>query len=67
MASEDGIGIGGYFDTQGTATAMRGSGHDAPPLSDAVKLKEAAYQSGPLLPIALGRADFHRTLRGWAC
>jgi len=25
MAGDHGIGIGGYFDTQGTATAMRGS------------------------------------------
>src|SRR5215469_1525614 len=29
MAGDDGIGIGGYFDTQGTATAMRGSRHSS--------------------------------------
>jgi hypothetical protein len=31
MAGDHGIGIGVYFDTQGTATAMRGSRHSTPP------------------------------------
>jgi hypothetical protein len=33
MAGDDDIGIGGRFDAQGTATAMRGSRHSAPSLS----------------------------------
>ena len=33
VAGDDGIGIGGNFDTQGTARAMRGSRHRTPPSS----------------------------------
>ena len=53
MASDHGIGIGGYFDTQGTATAMRGSSHNASPLSDAGRLQESGCQNDRLLSLVL--------------
>src|SRR5215472_16067638 len=40
MAGDYGIGIGRYFDTQGTATAVRGSRHNTPPSSSVVRLQE---------------------------
>ena len=40
MAGDDGIRIGGDFDTQGTATAMRGSRHGTPPSSGGTSLQE---------------------------
>ena len=45
MAGNDGIGIGGYFDTQGTTTAMRGSRRSAPPSSAWARLQEGSCQS----------------------
>jgi hypothetical protein len=53
MAGDDGIGIGGYFDTQGTTRAMRGSRHSSPPLSDAGRLQESGCQNDRLLSIVL--------------
>jgi len=47
MARDHGIGIGRYFDTQGTATAMGGSRHDTPPLSGAARLQGSGCQSDP--------------------
>src|SRR5215472_8070543 len=47
MASDDSIRIGGYFDTQGTARAMRGSRHGTPPSSGAARLQEGGRQSDP--------------------
>ena len=58
MADADGIGISGYLDTQGTATAMRGSSHNAPPLSDAGRLQESGCQNDPF---TADRAQFIRT------
>jgi len=37
VASDDRIGIGGHFDTQGTTRAMGSSGHGTPPF---IKLAE---------------------------
>jgi hypothetical protein len=53
MAGDHGIGVGGYFDTQGTATAMRGSRHSTPPSSSVARLQESRHQSDPLLSIVL--------------
>src|SRR3974377_2297924 len=53
MAHAYNIRIGGYFDTQGTATAMRGSRHITSPLSGAARLQEGGYPSDPLLSIVL--------------
>src|SRR5208282_462279 len=53
MAGGDDIGIGGCFDTQRTATAMRGSRHGTPPLSRAARLQEGSFQSDRLLSIVL--------------
>src|SRR5215475_11509267 len=53
MADAYNIRIGGYLDTQGTATAMRGSSHNAPPLSDAGRLHESGCQDDRLLSIVL--------------
>jgi hypothetical protein len=39
MAGDDSIGIGGYFDTQGTARAMRSSRHGTPPSSGGTRLQ----------------------------
>jgi hypothetical protein len=47
MADADGIGIGGYLDTQGTTRAMRGSRHSTPPSAGAVKLQEGFSWSDP--------------------
>jgi hypothetical protein len=44
MADAYNIRIGEYFDAQGTARAMRGSSHNAPPLSDAGRLQESGCQ-----------------------
>src|SRR6201998_3600592 len=51
MADADGIRIGGYFDAQGTTRAMRGSSHNAPPLSDAGRLQESGCQNDRLLSL----------------
>ena len=45
MAGDHGIGIGGYFDTQGTARAMRGSRQLPLPYPGAPRLQESGYQS----------------------
>ena len=47
MAGDDSIRIGGYFDTQGTARAMRGSRHGTSPSSGWVRLQEGGRQSEP--------------------
>ena len=47
VAGDYRIGIGRYFDTQGTATAMRGSRHNTPPSSSVVRLQEGGCQSDP--------------------
>ena len=60
MADAYNIRIGGYFDTQGTATAMRGSSHNAPPLSDAGRLQESGCQNDRLLSIVPLRSAWHR-------
>src|SRR5215831_11475096 len=54
MADAYNIRIGGYLDTQGTATAMRGSSHNAPPLSDAGRLQESGCQNELTLDRAAG-------------
>jgi hypothetical protein len=53
VAGDDGIGIGGYFDTQGTTRALRGSRHSSPPSLAWARLQEGSYQSDPLLSIVL--------------
>jgi hypothetical protein len=54
MADAYNIRIGGYFDTQGTATAMRGSSHNVPPLSDAGDYRRAAVRTTTSLDRAAG-------------
>jgi hypothetical protein len=45
MAGAYNIRIGGYFDAQGTATAMRGSRHIFPSVISLARLQEGSYQS----------------------
>src|SRR6516162_10481049 len=45
MAGAYNIRIGGYFDAQGTATAMRGSRHDTLPKPAVARLQEGDCQS----------------------
>src|SRR5215831_4440440 len=47
MADAYSIGISGYFDTQGTATAMRGSNHSAPPYPGAARLRDGGSRDPP--------------------
>jgi hypothetical protein len=58
MADAYNIRIGGYLDTQGTATAMRGSRHGTPSLSGAARLQEGGCQSDRLLSIVLLAANY---------
>src|SRR5215469_6924557 len=48
MAGDHCIGIGGYFDTQGTATAMGGSRHDTLPYQAQRDYRGADVRATPL-------------------
>src|SRR5690349_13787325 len=48
VASDDSIRIGGRFDAQGTARAMRGSRHGTPPSSSWVRLQKHERDSDSL-------------------
>src|SRR5215831_11851879 len=53
MADANNIRIGGHFDTQRTATAMRGFRYSTPPIFRAARLQEGRRQSDRLLSIVL--------------
>jgi len=65
MADAYNIRIGGYFDTQGAATAMRGSSHNAPPLSrNRRDYRRAAVRTSLLSIVLLAQKSLSGGFRG---